>query len=281
MRARPFLTMALLSTAACAPDFKKRSEVFDLRVIAIVAEPLEAGPGDRVTLRAVTAAPAGVTVAEEEWRFCPFSLGSAVGYECAVPACDVREKLAAGAAVDHMVDVDLSQDACLAAAIASGVALPERVEAIFRYRATGSDGVERVAVLRLPLYADPPWLKAGSTFVHNLAPFFDPIRPFSVGSKPIGAATTVARGAKVDVCAPLAPDSAQSYAGAAGEALTEALVVSFYTTAGTFDFDRANGPEYCARLEAPAEAGTALLWAVGRDLRGGQVAAGPFTVTIQ
>ncbi len=60
-------------------------------------------------------------------------------------------------------------------------------------------------------------------------------------------------------------------------------MVSFYTTAGRFDYDWANGPDAIVTLK-PEElaAGTteAAVWVVARDLRGGQTVGGPFRVVV-
>jgi hypothetical protein len=63
----------------------------------------------------------------------------------------------------------------------------------------------------------------------------------------------------------------------------ETMTVSFFTTAGRFEFDRQTGIDVSVDLEAidlaplPADAG-AQVWVVARDLRGGQAVLGPFTV---
>jgi hypothetical protein len=74
-----------------------------------------------------------------------------------------------------------------------------------------------------------------------------------------------------------------------GDRLTpETFSLSFFTTAGRFDFERANAtreqPTGSVQLKhdkVPAGTTQALLWVVLRDLRGGQAVAGPYLLTVQ
>ncbi len=135
---------------------------------------------------------------------------------------------------------------------------------------------------RVPVYL------AGAPADPNVAP--------RIASVAIGAATDVVwengastglvpalrSGETLDVRVLLAPDSAQTYVEG-GRTLTEQLVVSFYTTAGRFDYDWANGPDASVKLEGKDLApGTvdAVVWVVARDLRGGEAVAGPIAVSV-
>jgi len=89
--------------------------------------------------------------------------------------------------------------------------------------------------------------------------------------------------ATLGFAAALDPASAEGYLDPAGRPVVESLPVSFYTTAGRFDYDRALGPDARVKLKHERIAGgtaEALLWAVARDLRGGETVAGPFAVSI-
>lgn len=282
MRARPILPLALLCAAACAPDFKKRSEIFDDRILALVAVPLAAGPGEVVTVTPWAVKADGTPFEGGTWSFCPFSLGSVVGYACAVPACERDLPAAPDGSVALEPYAELLACAAKLAAggesppVGAGGVLPESVEVLFRYR-LGDDADARKAVLRFPVYRDPvPW--QGDPSRRNAPP------EFAHSTDPISVRGTWARGGKVEVCAPLTAASAQQYLGASGEVLRESPVVSFYSTAGVFDFDRATAEsDYCAKLEAkdvPLAVTAARLWAVGRDLRGGQVVAGPVVLPL-
>lgn len=290
------LAPVLLLAAGCGTDFTPRSVVFDARVLAVVADPLEVGPSDPVTLTAFRVGAPGGTIVSETWSFCPFSAGSQTGYACAVPECETTLSSAQAPAVPLVPAYGPSASitatpgalalACLAALSGSGTppaggtgALPEKVEVLFRYTVTASDGSSRESVQRLPLYP------AGAPADRNLPPSIDSVAigrtvvwagGAATGAVPPALATGVDQEVLVDV------SGAQTYVEG-GRTLTEQLVVSFYTTAGRFDFDFANGPAASVTLKRESvAAGTveAQVWAVARDLRGGETVVGPFAVPV-
>jgi hypothetical protein len=287
MRAAPSRAslLALLVTASCGADFAPRSVLQDLRVLAILAAPLEVGPGESVTLRAVTVPPPGGSLAAERWTFCPFSIGASAGYACAVPACETTLSPVSPASGYESPAVtavpSLLAQACLDL-VAPGlpVELPEKTEVLFRYVVKASNGTKQVAVQRIPLHRDP--LPAGQE--RNLAPV---ILSVEIGEErvwplPPARIPVLLPGGSLDVRVLLTPESAQPYEEG-GRDLTESLVVSFYSTAGRFDFDRANGPDARVKLgyeEIAPGTPEALVWVVARDLRGGQAVVGPLTVTL-
>lgn len=289
------LVPLLAAAAACAPDFPPRSAVFDTRVLAIEATPLEVGPGDPVTLRAfrVGAAcdPDVPSIASEAWTFCPFSIGSSAGYACAVPECEAavlpQDPLATGCGFSSPVTATPGAlaETCLALLSASGASppevpaqLPEKIDGLFRYTVVGTDGVSREAVQRIPLYP------AGAPANRNLPPGIVSVAiggtTWAADGTTAGATPMLPRGGSIDVVATI--DGAQQYAEG-GRTLTEQLVVSFYATAGRFDFDRANGPVAAVKLkdEEAGDAASALVWVVARDLRGGEKVGGPYPVTFE
>jgi len=310
MRLRLLPLLCLAACVGCAPDFLPISLVADLRVLAVVAEPPEIGPRagctpspadscyDPVQLRALVAAPEGGQAPVVTWTFCPFSAGSQAGYACAVPdvpAC--QPALAPDAAGVVHADPVLLAAGCLAALQQGGglppglpAQLPERAEVLFRARATAGSEV-REAVFRLGIWRDgPPLLPDGSRQALNRNPAVTAVR---VGAEalpvpapaPEPAATATApaipRGAKVEVCADLDPGRIDPYLDASGGRAVEQQVISFFATGGRFDFDRANGPSGCVKLEArdlPAGRQSGLLWVVARDLRGGTGVAGPWRI---
>ncbi len=294
MRAPRFTSLFLvLAGAACSADFTPRSVLADLRVLAIQAVPLEAGPGESVTLTPVRLAPPGkgATIADERWSFCPFSVGASVGYACAVPACEVALHPDGVPSGDPVFGVAVTADPgalaqqCLAQLAAQGGAppsvpsqLPQKVDMVFRYVATASDGETREAVQLVPFYL------GGAPAIRNLPPA---IQEVDIGGQKVSGGDTgpaLVPGAQLEVRVQLDPSSIQSFVDDTGRTLDETLVVSFFTTAGRFDYDRANGPDARVKLKYDkigASDTAAQLWAVATDLRGGETVAGPFTVPIQ
>ncbi len=302
------LVPLLLAVAGCGVEFTPRSVVEDTRVLAIVTTPLEVGAadGDTVTLEAWRAGPSGGTIAAESWSFCPFSIGATAGYACAVPACEERVTLtqpapAAAYGPSNPLTASPGQLArqCLALLSASGglppgvptqpSEWPSKIEVLFRYRVTAAGSRERVAVQRIPVYL--AGLAAG------LPPGQAPNTAPGIASVAIGGPTNVVwendaatahvppvlrSGETLDVRVLLADNSAQSYVEG-DRRLTEQLVVSFYTTAGRFDYDWANGPDASVKLKGEdLAAGTvdATVWVVARDLRGGETVAGPIALSV-
>ncbi len=266
----------------CSAEFTPRSVVEDLRVLALVASPLEVGPADAVTVAATIVPPPGGAVTAVAWSFCPFSVGASAGYACALPACEVPLTAAADGSVTFVPGALALQCLSLAASqggTAGGIPqeLPDVVQTVVRCVATASDGEVREAVQEIPL--------------HPSGPPADPNRPpvvieTDLGGQPVSAGATgppLLPGSTLAFRVLLDPASAQSYLDTGGNTLTESLVVSFYTTAGRFDYDRASGPDASVNLQyqsiVPGTA-EAQLWAVARDLRGGNVVLGPFHVPI-
>jgi len=274
--------LLLLALAACGADFTPRSVLADLRVLALVTAPLEAGPADSVTVRPVTLPGAGTGVVEERWSFCPLTTGASAGYACVAAACEFALAPAPDGSVT-LAPFALAQQ-CLAAAGAGGAPaagvpaqVPDKVDSVVRYRVTASDGQTREAVQVVPLYT------RAAPLVRNAPPV---VTGVTIGGAPVlGGARPppLDAGGALEVRVTLDPASAEPYVDDAGNALAEALVVSFFTTAGRFDFDRGSGPD--ARVELKDEAilpgtGTAQLWAVARDGRGGETVVGPFQVAL-
>jgi hypothetical protein len=272
--ARPFLFAALLA-AACAEEYAPESYLDDLRILALVAEPLEVGPGDGLGVTAVTHARPDDPLAEERWSFCPLTVGASGGFACVAPVCETD--LGAGPSV-ALAPSDLAA-ACLAAVggLPDGAALPEVVESVVRYRARSTSGQEREAVQRIPLWTSGPPPDP------NLPPVLLGVEIDGAPALEGALAATVPPGGGVPVLVRIDPASVQTYVDGAGRTLSESIVVFFFATAGRFDAERATGPDALVRFEAnDLEPGQveAEVWAVARDLRGGQAAAGPFRIAI-
>lgn len=290
------LVPLLLAAAGCGVEFTPRSVVEDTRVLAITATPLELGPADSVTLTAWRVGPPGGAIASESWSFCPFSIGATAGYACAVPECEAQVTLAQPALATTYGPSNaltaspgaLAQQ-CLALLSGSGAlppdvpaALPEKVEVLFRYRVTAAGSREREAVQRIPVHL------AGAPADPNVAPGIATVAIGGPGQVVWENGTSTAlvpvlrSGETLDVDVLLTEGSAQTYVEG-GRTLTEQLVVSFYTTAGRFDYDWANGPDASVKLKGEElAAGTvdAQVWVVARDLRGGEAVAGPIALSV-
>lgn len=276
---RNALLVAAILLAGCGADFLPPSVLADLRVLAVPATPLEAGPGETVTLRPVVFVPASEQLDAVSWTFCPFHLGSAAGYRCVVPACVT----ALTPAADGSVSADPS---ALAASCAAGAqlpaggldAVPEQVEALFLGRYRSSAGLERQVALPLPL-----WL-AGPPAARNRHPV---VTGVELDGQPLQAGTPareVQPDAELTLRVLTDPASMDPFVDEAGRERVEEALVSFYTTAGRLENDREVGLDASTTLKIEQlEPGQteAQLYVVVRDLRGGQAVAGPFVVPIR
>ena len=146
---------------------------------------------------------------------------------------------------------------------------------LVRYVAT-LDGLRREAVQRIPVWtATPP-----ATVERNANPAF---AAFTTGAGCTGAPPGCATGA-VPLDVTIGPGSFQLYPSGPDRTVRETVVVSFFTTAGRFKWDRGqatiDAPQTGTSLEANDLGGArqALVWAVARDLRGGEAVAGPLPV---
>jgi len=288
------LALAALSPAGCAEDFPPASVIEDQRILALLAEPPELDGRDlAVTTRvsAVEAAPPGFTSGAglaRAWSFCPFTLGASTAYRCALPQCETPLLPDAGGAVT-VAPVQLALQ-CLAdfggalpPDVLGGGTLPDQVEVVVRYRllrpAAGGAAPEalREAVQRIPVWTVAP------TRTLNTAPAFDAV-PLVIGenpapvpcdlSAPLGSAAcppaaTLPEGGRLAVRAQVTPASFEDYP--AGErTTTEALAVSFFTSAGRFTDERGALPHHRAEgREAGGPGGPGLpLGGAARPARG-------------
>lgn len=274
------ITVAV-ALSACSTDFTPRSLLVEAeapRVLAIEARPFQVGWDDPLALRLHAWPTTGV---EPSWSFCPFSVGASVAYQCIIPACEVPLTPAADGTVGTVRSLfgQLPADCTGGAGAELLAVLPSRVNLLFRCVTTYA-GRTRETIQLVPFYpggapaeggASPSFLEltiGGVVVVEN-------------GSRTPGAVVPpLPRDGKLEVRARLAP--AQTYVDEAGVTLEETLVLSFYTTAGRFDYDRANGPEGSVKLEYEAivDETVAQVWVVATNLRGGQTVVGPFQVAI-
>jgi len=283
---RRLLALALLGLAplapACGSDFDPPSLLDDLRVLAILAEPLEVGPADEIVLRPVVFVPPGDALDGLRWSFCPFDLGPQSGYACAAPACETE--LAPGADGAVRASPGALALACLAELGAGGepppglpAEPPEVLEVRFRLSITSASGDAREAVQRVPLWTRaaperpnrPPAL-AGVTWDGAPAAPGERLPEVAPGEERL-------LGVRVDSA------SLDLYPGPEGEELREEPLVSYHATAGRFAWDRDVGTDLEVVWKAeqlPAGISEAEIWLVTRDLRGGQAVDGPWRVPL-
>jgi hypothetical protein len=271
------LLAVLLLTAGCTSDFSPQSDLLGLRVLALVADPLELAPGEPVTIQPRSYVPSGSTVAGQRWTFCPLSAGSVTAYACAVPQCEVELAPAPDGSVTANPTAIIA--GCLG--FTGGVipaSVPDQILTVFRYRIATDQGGTRDAVLQIPQWTRRPPSNP------NLPPS---ILGVEIGGLPaqVGLPTPpLPVNGTLPVRLLIAPASVQAYVDAAGVTQTETMTGYFYTTAGTFSAGITSGTDTTSDLEGtnllPGQA-TAEVWVIALDLRGGQAVAGPFTVPIQ
>ena len=269
------------STAGCSMDFDPASYLSDLRVLAVQADPLEIGPGEQLTLRPVVFLPEGQTTTEQTWTYCPFSLGAQSGYTCAVPACvQSLEPEADGSLTSDPLALGL---ACAARfegeELPSGIPaeLPEKIEMTYTLDIAASDGTQRQAIARIPVYP------AGPPAQRNQPPLITRVDIAGQAAVAGELLSPVAEGDEIEVRVMTDPASLDSYQDESGRDLTEEAIISVFATAGRFDYDRAVGTDVAVPwVASELEDGQtqAQIYVVVRDLRGGQTVAGPFPVPI-
>ncbi len=286
MKTALLAALALIATG-CAGDLPPRSLLQDLRVLALLARPLEAGPGDTVNVSAYRLPPPGATLASETWSFCPFTVGATASDACAVAACEVP----LAPAPDGSVSADPGAQAadCLAkygVVAAPGSPLPAQVpdqlQTLFRYVVTASDGSSREAVLRIPFYP------RGAPSPRNQPPI---VTSIAIGGQTMSLATPpaapgaqsapIAKGGQIQIAVTLDPSSVKQYQDSSGRTVSEQLFVSFYTTDGRFDYDRGIGLDESVNLKDDKVANRstpASVYVVAHDDRGGAAVFGPYVV---
>jgi hypothetical protein len=275
------LLAAALLTAGCANDFAPQSDLLGLRVLALVADPLEIAPGQTVTIQPRNYVPPGSVVGEQKWTFCPISAGAVAAYACAVPQCEVDVPVSPDGSVTWNPTTKLLE--CLKIInpdLPPGVLPPsvaDQLLTVFRYRITTDRDGTREAVLQIPQWTrsappDPnlPPVILGVEIGGQRAQVGVPTPPLPVGGI-------------LPVRLLIDPASVQTFIDAAGVTQSETMTGYFYTTAGTFSAGITTGTDTTSNLEGtgllPGQS-TAEVWVVALDLRGGQEVAGPFTVPL-
>lgn len=277
MTARVLLVVAL---AACDDGLDQRLAIIDQpRVLAVIAEPAEAHPGEAVTYRAVIAAPDGPVDAAPRWSYCtapkPPTEDNAVSAACLDPASLV----ALGDA--PTVTATLPRNGCLQFG-------PETPPGNFRPRdadATGgyyqpirvdADGLLAFGLSRitchLPTAPGDVAHAYDTTYAANTNPTLDPL---TVPALPADRDVTLT--------ASWPASAVETYLYYDPDAQTliprrEAMRLSWFATSGTLAVDASAVPESSSTLtvsttwHTPPSAGPAQLWLVLRDSRGGLAA---------
>lgn len=286
--ARALVAVALLAGTACSEDYDPPSLLVatEPRLLAIEVAPLDAQPGELVTLTPRLYVPAEAPTAR--WRFCPLTTGARGAYACVVPACETA--LAAEPDGRVIADPTALALACLATLRASGGSIPgapvgtsstalpevEVIEMVFTLDLDSSAGTRR-AVARLPFYP------RGAPTPRNQPPRIAGIELGGVAASTVTPAAPLPREGQLEIVVRTDASSLDPYTDAADLSRTEEPIVSFYSTAGRFESDRASGIEARGLLEAIELAPTddrAVIYVVVRDGRGGQAVRGPFTVPV-
>ena len=280
--------LALGAGAGCDDGFLPPSYLDGLRVLAIEASPSEVGPGEQTTLTPRIYLPQGDAPSETRWTFCPLTLGAASGFACAQQSCQV----AVAPASDGSVTLNPGALAtrCLGQLAQAGVQLPgvgaassgatpQRVESVAKLSVTSRSGARRVAVARLGLW--PGGVPQGA---RNTPPVIVRVELDGVIAVEGKAGASAAESEERNVRVQIDPSSVDSFTDAAGRQRTEETIISFFTTAGRFEYDREAGLDTTVRWRAEQlEPGQteAQIYVVARDLRGGQAVSGPFVVPIK
>lgn len=267
-----------LFSAGCGEYFLPVSYLDGLRVLALVSDPVEAGPADQVTVTPHVYLPEGDSLTGEHWTFCPFSLGPTADYQCALPACETELTPGADGSVR-------ASPGSLALQCAAGLGggegipseVPEKADVYFRYRVTTTAGETREAVLKQILWTQGP------PPAPNGPPLIDSVEVNGRALSPGETADPVAAGQAAQIRVRVDPDSLDPFEDDAGRSRTEEAIISLYATAGRFEFDRIGGEDATVTWKAEElEPGQtrADIYLVARDLRGGQAVFGPVRVPL-
>lgn len=283
---RALLAASLLACASCAPSLVDEPwRVEAPKVIAVVASPPEARPGETVRVRAVVASPDGpVDGAEIAWSLCteprPLTENGSVASKCLGPLPVVATGPAA--------DLALPREACalFGPDTPPGEFRPRDPDATGGYFQpfrlglgdAGAFGFERLRCNPAGVSND-----VAREFVASYRPNANPV---------IGSLSAIADGREVaferlpaggGVALTLrwTPESEEPFLVVDLQALSlasarETLQVSWFVTAGRLETARTAGDEGSSssvRWDVAAEAGRGWIWAVLRDSRGGVAVA--------
>lgn len=278
------LVFALALSLGCVPDPDDRPSVIDsTRILAIIAEPPEAEPGDEVTFRVVVASPDGpVEDPSAYWSFC--TTKKSIAENNAVDAACWDEKYSPFGGPSVEVVAAIPEDACSRYGpeasddserpndpdASGGFYQPVRVS----IPELAAFGFERLTC-RLP--NAPPDVVEAFEAAHrpNANPSIRELRIEDASGEPVERASgTVSIRVEIDSA------SRESFLRYDQQTvslieLEETLRASFFTNAGSLELDvlDVEGDTIDLGWTLPDTAGEATLWVVLRDSRGGAAAA--------
>lgn len=283
------LLMSVALVLGCGEEFQTPSELEELRVLMLRSTPIEIQIGEDVVLEHVVYVPDGQRITEERWSFCPFTAGAFASFACVACEVDALPDPTTGELRFNPMAMALGceelADLIGGAGAASGgeEADPEDeppayVETLFRYQVRTSDGESLEAVLRVPVWLEePPEQENGHPAIVDVT--LDGVAPDADGSWP-EAGQEEKRLLRVTID----EDSLDAFLDSDGDEKDESAVVSFYATAGSFEWNRRSGTDVDVEWTAPDEdeegVDEAQIYVVVRDLRGGQDLRGPYVIPI-
>lgn len=235
-RAVTYSMVAGALAVACGPEFDPFNEVIGLRVLAVRAEPPAIASGETAELDALVHEPDG-GAASYRWSWCPMTLGSATGFECAVSEEDLRagiDEVAPGAsalippydlgseptaAFPYSVPAAAISALCDAIASESAPAFIELPECGDSLTITirlevEAGGEAEIAVKQLPLLLEGAGAANANPSVGEVfaAPSSEGVDPRVDGvALPEDAAAPLLAGTRYDVAAEVPEDAAQAF----------------------------------------------------------------------
>ena len=280
--------LAVLAFGACVPALGSTDAVVSRpRILAVRADPAEAKPGASVKVTVLVAGPSGtVTAPGIAWSFCtapkPLTEDNVVSSAC----LDGSSSIPAGFGSTITAATPTNGCSLFGPVAPPGGARPRDPDVTGGYyqplRADLAASDPTFALLRITCdLANAPAASAAAfadAYRPNENPKLLPVAA-AIDGTPVSLASIPA-GARVQLTESWPAESAQTYASydAASDTIVrkrESLSLSWYSTAGTLDTEatgRAGDDPATSsdnRWMAPATAGTAYLWIVLRDSRGG------------
>ena len=242
MNARLLTVIAVWLGCGCSEDLQRQSEVTGLRLLAMAAEPPEAAPAEPVIVQALWSDPPGPDTPSFRWSVC------AAAADGSIDRCDGPET--------PLLPLGSDDATALQAPAASGTELVRLSICRGSFAADGEcqgEGVRGAKRVIVSDADDPNHNPFAATLLLDDA---------AAGGAPIPA------GAEVVVALEAGPGSAETL----GDGREEELIVSWFSTGGSFEDDRSFGPQperFETTWTAPDEPATVTMWAVLRDGRGG------------
>ena len=299
---RRALVFVLALGAACRPDFGERESFVDRpEVLAVLLDPPEAKPGEMVMTSLVIASPDGpITAPLAAWAFCAtpklLTENGAVSPECladgvaAIPGGGPSVTVALPTASCSLFGPDVTSADLRPRDpdVTGGFFVPIRA----RIGQPNGDALTGFGFARTTCNLANAGSEQVTIFAAQYRPNQNPtLLPLTatVAGTPV-AFDQIPSGASIVLHASWAPTDAESYAyydptTSLVTTKRESMRVSWFATAGDFQEDRTGRTETEPDAftdntwTAPSSAGTAHLWAILRDSRGGATAADVHLVT--